>query len=97
MSAGEELEQAPPDGLYAVITYGDDPFTHPVLLAVGAVPMMFPWGIRLYAFKNGLCDDMGYSSSPSRTLEERDVRVVYLVELVPQTLEDGGVTARAGT
>lgn len=71
---GEAMESPSPDGMYAVISRN---YSHHSL-----IPLVFPWSVTLYEFRNGRADERLSSSSPETVLNDRHVDKVVLVGLV---------------
>lgn len=72
-----KIDKPLPDGNYAVITHSPGPTRNNGL----RVPNAFPWMARIYAFKGGLCDDIGCGSDLGDTIIRHNAKKVYLVGL----------------
>lgn len=72
----KEMETAPPDGVYAVISYHErgGPFTrHPHQKS------LFPWSVQLYVFSDGVCEDLKFSSDIAEELDSYPVKQVFVI------------------
>lgn len=85
MDGNSSIDEAPADGMYAVVRYNDDK----VRTRYGfPVDQVFPWQVAVFNFEDGLCDQIASGSSPDDLATRYEISGIYLVDLAEGKIEE---------